>query len=77
MRHASGTFGPPQATYSREAVYIAIASIYDDLSLEHGQWRSLADHIRKRCEAREALDWPRIPAGSFLYPASVPQSIGK
>jgi hypothetical protein len=56
MRHAFETFGPPQATYPREAVYMAIASIYDDLSLERGQLRSLADRIRKRCEAREALD---------------------
>jgi hypothetical protein len=55
MRHAFKTFGPPQDTYPREAVYIAIASIYDDLSLERGQWRSLADRIRKRCEARAAL----------------------
>jgi hypothetical protein len=56
MRHAFETFGPPQAHYPREAVYIAIASIYDDLSLERGQWRSLAERIRKRCEARAALD---------------------
>jgi hypothetical protein len=56
MRQAFETFGPPQATYPREAVYIAIASIYDDLSLERGPWRSLADRIRKRCEARKALD---------------------
>jgi hypothetical protein len=55
MRQAFETFGPPQATYPREAVYIAIASIYYDLSLERGQWRSLADRIRKRCGAREAL----------------------
>jgi hypothetical protein len=54
MRRAFETFGPPQAIYPREAVYIAIASIYDDLSLEGGRWRSLAERIRKRCEAREA-----------------------
>jgi hypothetical protein len=43
MRQAFETFGPPQATYPREAVYIAIASIFDDLSLERGPWRLLAD----------------------------------
>jgi hypothetical protein len=56
MRYAFETFGPPQPTYPREAVYMAIASIYDDLSLERGQWRSLAERIRKRCKAHEALD---------------------
>jgi hypothetical protein len=50
------TFGPPQADYPKEAIYIAIASIYDDLSIERGNWRSLAERIRKRCEAHEAVD---------------------
>jgi hypothetical protein len=56
MNQAFHTFGPPQAAYPHEAVYMAIASIYDDLSIERGQWRSLADRIRKRCEAHDTLD---------------------
>jgi hypothetical protein len=56
MNQAFRTSGPPQDDYPYEAVYMAIASIYDDLSLERGPWRSLADRIRKRCEAHETLE---------------------
>jgi hypothetical protein len=56
MNQAFHTFGPPQAAYPHEAVYIAIASIYDDLKIERGQWRSLAERIRKRCEAHDTLE---------------------
>jgi hypothetical protein len=56
MRLAFHTFGPLQAAYPQEAVYFAIASIYDDLSIEHGEWRRLADRIRKRCEAHDTLE---------------------
>jgi hypothetical protein len=56
MNYAFHTFGPPQAAYPHEAVYMAIASIYDDLSIERGQWRPLGDRIRKRCEAHDTLE---------------------
>jgi hypothetical protein len=56
MHQAFRTFGPPQADYPYEAVYTAIASIYDDLSIEPGEWRRLADRIRKRCEAHDTLE---------------------
>ncbi len=56
MKEAFYTFGPPQAVYPHEAVYIAIASIYNNLSIEGGQLRNLADRIRKRCEAHHTLE---------------------
>jgi hypothetical protein len=56
MNLAFRTFGPPQADYPYEAIYMAIASIYADLSIERGPWRSLADRIRKRCEAHDTLE---------------------
>jgi hypothetical protein len=61
MTVAFQAFAPPRADYPNEAVYFAIASIYDELNIEHGNmklgnWRSLAERIRKRCEARRTLD---------------------
>jgi hypothetical protein len=56
MFQAFQTFGPPRTAYPHEAVYVAIATIYNDLKIEQGNIRALADRIRKRCEARRTLD---------------------
>jgi hypothetical protein len=61
MTLAFQTFGPPQTDYPKEAVYCAIAAIYEALDIEHrnmklGDLRTLGERIRKRCQAHRTLN---------------------